>query len=113
MLKAVYPKGSPEAKQFNRYWTQTHKDIVKQNAFLQANPNAKSDDIATLVAVWGACIALNINEDRMLWVIKNYEKRNEFMRAELTEVLKDANWPKLAKTLYQDSKEIRLILDPN
>ncbi len=95
-------------------WTKIAADIKIQKALVEANKGTAGDipasDTSTLIALYAACKALNIDEERVLWTIERYAERNELMHTSVSELIQDADWPSLANLIYVDRKELEMVI---
>ncbi|KAL8721791.1 MAG: hypothetical protein Q9225_001591 [Loekoesia sp. 1 TL-2023] len=61
-----------------------------------------------------ACAVLGIDPKHMLWLINEWAERNRFFHCQIRDYISDCHWPRLAKQLHRDLKElINVAPDPD
>lgn len=100
-------------EQLHQYWTIIHKKIlVERTHWEDVSKKSTSRDIPTLMAVWAAAKAVDVPEDRVLWLIKRYAERNLLAHSTIAELLSTGRWSQLANALYHDVNDLNKMIPP-
>ena len=98
-------------KEFGNYWNTVHSRLVNEREIFQhEGENCDSCKIPTLVAIWSISKELNLESDKVEWLISRYVERNIVAHSGIPEIIERGEWTQLARQLYLDKKELPLIV---
>lgn len=102
-----------ESNELQHFWTEVSRRMKDERLMIEkSGGKTKSVAIPTLMAIWHAANAIGTDKERSEWVIERYAERNELAHSSVTELLQTGRWYELAKALYQDRKDLRLMIPP-
>lgn len=100
-------------KELQQYWTVMNTKMqMERKLFEQEGLALEPGRMPTLLAIWNAAIEVRLPTDRVEWVIKQYAERNLLVHSTVTELIQVGHWSQLAELLYNDEKDLCLVISP-
>lgn len=100
-------------EELQQYWTVINTKMqYERKLFEKEGQGLEPGRMPTLLAIWNAAIEVKLPTERVEWVIQQYAERNLLVHSTVTELIQVGHWSKLAELLYNDEKDICLVIPP-